>query len=120
MKSIKRLVVVSSLLALITVSSISFADTTQMNTSLERIRMILRQVNPLINLAEQQQDPNARVQFQFKALRQDVGRIQAGIAQSINRVSIQPRVVKPLSGDYLPVPKSILKEEKPIYSGNTP
>ncbi len=119
MNSIKRWVGVS-LFVLVTVSSVSFADTTQMHTTLKRIRMLLKQVNPLINLAEQQQGSNARVQFQFRALRQDVSRIQSGIAQAINRVSVQPRVVTPLSGDYLPVPKSALKKEKTISGEDIP
>ncbi len=96
-----------SFLSLIVMSSTSFADTSQMNATLSRISTILSQVNPLINLAEQQQDVNTRVKFQFNTLRQDIASIQTGIAQAINRVSIQPRSVKPLSGDYIPISQSI-------------
>lgn len=78
-----------------------FADTEQMNTTLARINKILTQINPLINAAQDEQDPDARVKFQFDTLRSDIGKIQAGIAQQINLPSIQPRSVEPLSGDYL-------------------
>lgn len=99
---------------LVMVISNSFASTAQMNTTFVRINTILNQVYPLINLAQKQQSPNVRVNFQFDTLRRDIARIQAGIAQAVNRASIQPRAVKPLSGDYLPVRESILKRQKPI------
>ncbi|PIQ43243.1 MAG: hypothetical protein COV52_01880 [Gammaproteobacteria bacterium CG11_big_fil_rev_8_21_14_0_20_46_22] len=119
MKSIKNLSLVSSFLALLLVSSMSFANTAQMNATLARISTILSQVNPLITLAEKQQDPNARVKFQFDELRRDIADIQAGIAQAVNRVSIQPRVVQPLSGDYLPVSEAVLNKEKVLTNEDT-
>ena len=119
MKFIKRFSLVTGFLTLITLSGISFADTSQMNTTLARISTILSQVNPLINLAERQQGQNARVKFQFNALRQDLASIQAGIAQAINRVSIQPRTVKPLSGDYLPEPQFVSSREASNHKENT-
>lgn len=116
MKSIKPLYGVLGGMTLLLASSLSFASTTQMNATLARISTILSQVNPLISLAQQQQDPNARVKFQFDELRSDIADIQAGIAQAVNRVSIQPRVVQPLTGDYLPVSETVLKEEQPLKS----
>lgn len=92
----------------------AFADTAQMNATLARISAVLNQINPLINLAQSQQNPNARVQFQFDQLRSDIANIQSGIAQAVNHVSIQPRVVQPLSGDYLPdlpKPQSMIKNK---------
>ena len=103
MKQIKRLSIIATVLTLLTCNSVAFANNAQMNATLVRISTILSQINPLINLAQKQQDPNARVQFQFDALRSDIGNIQAGIAQAVNHVSIQPRMVEPLLGDYLPV-----------------
>lgn len=110
MKFIKR----SSCFVLLLFSSMSFANTAQMHTTLARINMLLNQLNPLINLAQQQQDPNVRVQFQFDALRHDVAKIQAGIAQAMHRVSIQPRIVQPLTGDYLPDAEWVLKKESTL------
>ena len=116
MKSIKQLGLVACVSGLLLCGSLAFADTAQMNATLARMSTILSQVNPLINLAEQQQDPNARVKFQFDELRQDIAHIQSGIAQAVNRVSIQPRVVQPLSGDYLPVSETVLKREQTIQN----
>lgn len=90
------------LLSLCIWSSVTYADTGQMNTTLARISTILTQINPLINKAESEQDKTARIQFNFKALRGDIGKIQAGLAAQINRTTIEPRQVKPLTGDYLP------------------
>ena len=94
-----------SILILLLLINVSYADSDQMNTTLARISTILSQINPLINSAESQQDPDARVQFQFDALRADIGKIQEGLAEQLNGISIQPRVVAPLSGDYLPLPE---------------
>lgn len=97
---IKRLII--SACITLTMCQLSLANTEQMNATLARVSMILTQVNPLINAAEKEQDKNTRVKFQFEALRSDIEKIQAGIAQEVNLVSIQPRNVKPISGDYLP------------------
>jgi len=101
MKSIRQLLSLGSC-TLLFASSACFANTDQMNATLARINMILNQINPLINVAQQEQDPNARVKFQFDVLRSDINKIQSGIAQQINLVSIQPRKVTPIAGDYLP------------------
>ncbi len=79
----------------------SFADQSQMRETLTRIERLLNQINPLINLAKSQQDKDTRVRFQFETLRQDVSKVQFGIDQALHRVTIQPRVVEFLSGDYL-------------------
>ena len=116
MKSIKRIGLVGCISGLLFCSSLAFADTAQMNATLARISTILSQVNPLVTLAQKQQDPNARVKFQFDELRQDIAQIQSGIAQAVNCVSIQPRVVQPLSGDYLPVSETVLKREQTMQN----
>ena len=100
MKFIKPYLISAGIL--LVANNISFANTDQMNATLARINMILSQVNPLITAAQREQDPNARVKFQFNALRSDINKIQSGLAEQINLVSIQPRKVAPLSGDYLP------------------
>jgi len=97
---IKRFLITAGIV--LTICQLSLADTEQMNATLARVNMVLTQINPLINAAEKEQDKNARVKFQFDTLRADIEKIQAGISQEINLVSIQPRSVKPISGDYLP------------------
>lgn len=106
--SMKHVLVVSFCLVASITSTLSFADTAQMNATLSRISHVLSELNPLIQEAKKEQDPNSRVQFQFQVLQGDVGRMQAGIAEAINRVTIEPRVETPLSGDYLPISDSVL------------
>lgn len=101
MKKINATIMVS-LLVTIGLNNTAMADTAQMDATLQRISNILNLVNPLINTAEAEQNPNARVQFQFNALRQDIARVQSGIAEAVKHVSVQPRQVMPLEGDYLP------------------
>lgn len=110
MKFITYLNKMSCLFLLMGFSYVCCANTSQMHMTLARINRLLKQVNPLINLAQQQQDPNTRVKFQFELLRCDISSIQSGITQAMNRVSIQPRIVKPLAGDYLP--ESEIKSSK--------
>ena len=102
MKNHKHQLICAVSIALTLTASLTFANTEQMHTTLARINTLLSQINPLINLAERQEDPNERVKFQFEVLRKDIADVQSGIAQALNRVSIQPRTVAPLSGDYLP------------------
>ncbi len=102
MTFIKRCIKSSIVIVLLTIGSMSMANTAQMHTTLARINHLLAQIYPLINLAQQQQDPHERVLIKFDALRHDIARIQTGIAHIINRPSIQPREVIPLTGDYLP------------------
>ena len=64
MKSINPLKLGGIFLILLLCNS-AFADTAQMNATLARISAVLNQINPLINLAQSQQNPNARVQFQL-------------------------------------------------------
>lgn len=93
-----------SIILFLSVINTSFADTEQMTVTLARIRTILNQINPLINLAQSEQEPNARIKFQFDQLRADIAKIQIGINEGIKPISVQPRVVEPISGDYTAVP----------------
>ena len=121
MKQQKYRLTCSTLIPLMLITPLTFANTEQMHTSLTRINTLLSQINPLINLAKQQEDPNARVKFQFEVLREDIARIQSGISQALNRVSIQPRTVAPLVGDYLPSDSiSNTKKITTIIDENTP
>ncbi len=99
--SIKPFLLASSFGFLLTLSQPCLADAEQMNATLARISTILSQINPLINAAEKEQNTDARVKFQFDILRADISKIQAGIAEKMHGISIQPRNVEPLSGDYL-------------------
>jgi RAQPRD family integrative conjugative element protein len=78
------------------------ANQAEMHTDLWRINQILNQTYPLIQKGKAAENPNTRVQFQFHSLQADILKIQMGIEQALHRVTIQPRTVKALKGDYLP------------------
>ncbi|MBX9706096.1 MAG: hypothetical protein K2Q14_04745 [Gammaproteobacteria bacterium] len=107
----KTMKLIGCCIALLITNQTILADNSEMNATLERVNQLLNQVNPLVNLAQSQEDENVRVKFQFDALRHDIAHIQEGIAQAINRVSIQPRTVEPLIGDYLLVPDTVLPKD---------
>lgn len=81
--------------------SISYADSDIENVDLARIYSVLNSLAPLINEAESQQDKNDRVLFRYDWLRSDIESIKQGINQKLKPLSIQPRSIAPLKGDYL-------------------
>jgi RAQPRD family integrative conjugative element protein len=91
-----------------------YADTAAENTELARMVHILDSLQPIINAAEGQRDPRARVQFQYNWLRKDLTQIKDGIQQKINMPRIQPRVVKPLKGDFMSMGGNVLSLSKNI------
>lgn len=99
MQSMKYILICLALL--IGIQASCFANTEQMNATLARISMILKQINPLINEAQKAQNKQARIKFRFDLLRKDIAKIRIGITQQINHITIEPRKVNPLKGDYL-------------------
>lgn len=101
---LKKLLVV----LLLTLTSSLYADTLLNipnqdieNIDLVRINNILNAVYPLLNEAQAAQDKNARVIFNYLALRNDLQLIQYGIVQKINKGVLVPRIVTPLQNDFL-------------------
>jgi RAQPRD family integrative conjugative element protein len=86
----------------------------------ERIYLVQldNQINamlPIIRAAEKAQPKNQRVSFHYTAwrdaqgnlhpgLREDVQAIKKGVEEKLNAVSIEPRIVTPIRGDYLQKP----------------
>lgn len=79
------------------------ADTARENENLARIVHVLDALQPLLQEAETQQAINERVLFDYAALRQDIGRIKAGIQRKFAHNQLEPRIIQPLQGDYLNV-----------------
>jgi RAQPRD family integrative conjugative element protein len=83
----------------------------------ERIYLVqlVNQLNallPVITTAEKSQPKNQRVSFHYSAwhdakgkrhngLWEDVREIKSGIEEKLNTVTVEPRVVVPIQGDYL-------------------
>ncbi len=55
---------------------------------------------PLIETAESQANPDARIRFRYDWLRKDLARIRAGIQEHLDAPRTEPRTFPPLRGDY--------------------
>jgi len=89
----------------------SFANTVDENVYLKQIVNQLDAVQPLILAAQRAQPKNQRVQFHYEkykdnhgklhnGLLEDIQAIKSGINQKLNQVSVEPRQVVALKGDY--------------------
>lgn len=69
-------------------------------------------LTPTLLAAQQEEPKNQRVQFHYTAWRdshgqmhngvlEDIKTIKQGILEKLNNTAIEPRVVKPISADYL-------------------
>jgi len=76
------------------------ADADGERVALARITHELQAIEPLITEAVLQANPDARIQFQYDWLRQDLDRIRLGIQSHIDAPRAEPRSFPPLSGDY--------------------
>ncbi|WP_405240383.1 integrative conjugative element protein, RAQPRD family [Lentisalinibacter orientalis] len=68
--------------------------------ALARLIHEIEALEPLIEEAEAQASPNARIRFRYDWLRQDLDKIQRGIEDHLEAPSAEPRPVPPLRGDY--------------------
>jgi len=78
-----------------------FADVQTENSELARINSVLNAIYPLIDAAQKFAPKHTRITFHYDWLKQDIQSIQAGIAQKINQVSIEPRMVPVLKVHYV-------------------
>ena len=87
---------------LVTVLPVQFAvaDVDNEQAILARIHHELQTIEPLITEAASQANPDARIQFQYDWLRQDLNRIRRGIEEHIDAPRSEPRTFPPLRGDY--------------------
>jgi len=87
---------------LATASPVHFAvaDANAEQAALARIAHELEAIEPLIAEATSQANPDARIQFQYDWLRQDLNRIRRGILDHIDAPRSVPRTFPPLRGDY--------------------
>ncbi len=78
----------------------SLADTDGERAMLARITHELVAIEPLIEKARSQADPDARIKFNYDWLRQDLKQVRLGIEAHIDAPRSQPRTFPPLRGDY--------------------
>lgn len=67
---------------------------------LARVNHLLAQTTPLIVQAQANQDKTARNQFDYLALKNDIRKVQQGIADFINQRQIDPNTIKPIKASY--------------------
>ena len=77
-----------------------FADRESERGALAKLIHEIDALTPLVESAEVQADPDARIRFQYDWLRQDVARVRQGIADHLNAPQSEPRRFPPLRGDY--------------------
>ncbi len=88
------------------------ADNAQMKTTLVKIINQLETIKPLVTQAKREQTANPRVKIHFdrwqdgqghwhNGLRQDIETIQGALVQAVNQQNHEPRVIAPLSGDFV-------------------
>ena len=93
-------VLVLGLLAAASPLHFAIADADAEQAALARIHHELQVIEPLITEAASQANPDARIQFQYDWLRQDLNRIRRGIEEHIDAPRSEPRTFPPLRGDY--------------------
>ncbi len=93
-------VLILGLLATLLPVQFSFADADGERAALARIIHELQAIEPLITEAASQANPDARIQFQYEWLRQDLSRMQQGIREHIDTPRPELRTFLPLRGDY--------------------
>lgn len=81
-------------------SSQAVADMDGEREALARLAYELKALAPLVQEAEAQAEPNARIRFRYDWLRQDLERVRSGIQAHIDAPRAAPRKVEPLRGDY--------------------
>ncbi len=77
------------------------ADTQMANQYLQIAMNELAAAKVYVQKAQDATPNNERVVFHYDWVLSDISRIQSGIGQKFSMPRIQPRVIKPLTGDYL-------------------
>lgn len=76
------------------------ADPDAERAVLARLVHELEALEPLLTEAEAQAHPDARIQFRYDWLRQDLAQVRLGIEAHLNAPRAEPRAFPPLRGDY--------------------
>lgn len=104
----KKIAIIVTLL----LSTSCFATNDQMNEDLVKVVQELQAIKPLLEKAQMEQEKNKRIKINFEdfigpngekhtGLKSDINTIQQSIISMINSESIEPRVVDPISGDFV-------------------
>lgn len=89
-----------TILALLFSSFAVLADADAEHEVLTRLMHEINALAPLIETAESQANPDARIRFRYDWLRKDLARIRTGIQEHLDAPRTEPRTFPPLRGDY--------------------
>jgi RAQPRD family integrative conjugative element protein len=76
------------------------ADAHSERDALARVVNELVALKPLIDAAEAEANPDARVRFRYDWLRADLRQVESGIQDHVDAPRVEPRAFPPLRGDY--------------------
>jgi len=96
----RRLLATLASVALLLAAQIGRADGDAERETLARLIHELEAAGALIDTAEGQANPDARIRFRYDWLRQDLKRVRQGIEAHIDAPRVEPRRFPPLRGDY--------------------
>jgi RAQPRD family integrative conjugative element protein len=99
----KQLSIIVTLLGLSMSPLLAHADTQMANQYLQRAMSELAAAKVYVQKAKQQQPSNERVVFHYDWVLSDIDKIQGGIEQKFDMPRIQPRIIKPVKGDYITI-----------------
>ena len=99
-------------LILVFASTLSFAEESELNNTLVRIINQINATLPLLDEAQSEIEPNARIQLHINSfegsdgkihpgLREDLLAIRNALIEYINKPAIEPKTVKPLPMDFV-------------------
>lgn len=97
----KQLTLITLLPAILATPILGRADTQMADQYLQVAINELAAAKVYVQKAQAQAPKNQRVVFHYDWVLSDINRIEAGIAQKFSQPKIQPRVIKPIAGDYL-------------------
>ncbi len=89
-----------TVLAFLLSSSALWADADAERETLARLIHEIEALAPLIETAESQASPDARIRFRYDWLRRDLELVRSGIEEHIDAPRTEPRTFPPLRGDY--------------------
>lgn len=95
-----KLILLTLIVLMIDGVAFHFADTDAEHAALAQIVTELKALEKLINRAEKEADPTARISFQYDWLRRDFKLVRRGIQDHLDTPSSEPREFEPLQGDY--------------------
>lgn len=99
-KQQKKLGLAGLITAGLLASNGAMADIDGEREALARLLHELRALEPIVQEAQEQADPERRVKFEYLWLRKDLAKMRQGIQDYVEGPRSEPRKFAPLRGDY--------------------